>query len=209
MSKWEDQTDLTASSPTERGDWSQMHPANCLIVVFPTNMFWLEFDNKDFSWGFVPGKLIPNKIKFWLWRWLIIDFHDISPNPNSLEDISAASQRNSRKWSLRLPSELEQLFVHRPLRSPGVGINRGVYKKQKVSSSVFIITLALASLAASASAAMARCSWTGSRQSLLKWLWFCFVRRGTLRHQRAHRDHSELSRSRLVYTRPELGAQWI
>ena len=80
----------------------------------------------------------------------------------------------------------------------------------KSKSSVFILTLALASLAASASAAMALCSWTGSRQSLLKWFWFCFVRRGTLRHQRAHRDHSqhsELSRSRLVYTRPELRAQ--
>ena len=211
--KWEEQTDLTASNPAEREDWSQMHPANCLIVVFPTNLFWFEFDNKDFSWGFVIGKLIPNKIKFWLWRslsWLIIDFHDISPNPNSLEDISAASQRNSRKWFLRLPSELEQLFVHRPLRSPGVGINRGFNKKQRMSSSVFILTLALASLAASASAAMALCSWTGSRQSLLKWFWFCFVRRGTLRHQRAHRDHSqhsELSRSRLVYTRPELRAQ--
>ena len=38
MSKWEDQTDLTESSPAERGDWSQMHPANCLIVVFPANI---------------------------------------------------------------------------------------------------------------------------------------------------------------------------
>ena len=94
------------------------------------------------------------------------------------------------------------------VRCDHLGLELIVAFIKSVWSSVFIITLALASLAASASAAMARCSWTGSRQSLLKWLWFCFVRRGTLRHQRAHRDHSqhsELSRSRLVYTRQSLG----
>ena len=70
------QPDLTASSPSGREDWRQMHQANCLIVVFPT-LLWFEFDNKDFSCGFVLRKLIHNKIKFWLWRFLcglFIDF---------------------------------------------------------------------------------------------------------------------------------------
>ena len=52
---------------------------------------------------------------------------------NSLEDISAAWLRNFRKWSLTLLSELEQLFVRRPLRSPGDGINLDFRKKERVS----------------------------------------------------------------------------
>ena len=105
---------------------------------------------------------------------------------NSLEDISAASLRNSRKWFLTLPSELGQLFVPRPLRSPADGINLDFRKK--IVGCVDYLGPGLPSglrLRRHGALQLDRQSAVFAKMILIL---FCEKNVGTLRHHRAHRE---------------------